>query len=81
MDLTLKFCNYFCLHYQCFYVSFLGHTWTLHLSFVPIFVYIINVFLLVFWVIYALTLMFCTYFCLHYQCFYVCFLGHICTYT
>jgi hypothetical protein len=33
----------------------------LHLCFVPIFVYIINVFMFVFWVIYALTLKFCTY--------------------
>jgi hypothetical protein len=53
MDLTLKFCTYFCLHYQCFYVCFWGHIWILHLSFVPIFVYIINVFMFVFWVIYG----------------------------
>jgi hypothetical protein len=58
---TLKFCTYFCLLRQCFYACFLGHIWTLHLGFVPIFVHIINVFMFVFWVIYGLTPKFCTY--------------------
>jgi hypothetical protein len=61
MDLILKFCTYFCFHYQCFYVCFLGHIWTSYLSFVPIFVYINNVFMFVFLVIYGITPKFCTY--------------------